>query len=500
VYNYIITVNPSYQVTFNYQVSGGGSGYSTPSVTYTSLGLPQTVTAGPSATVWADSGSTYTYTPNPLTGSSGNERWQASAGTSGTISSSATIAPNYYHQYMMNLSYSVSGGGLPTAPTFTANRFGSSTPVTLTGSLTGSWFDAGASWTVTNPLTGSSSTERWATSTGSGTVSAAATIAFAYYHQYSITPYYTVSDSSSPSVTNVVSYTQFGSPLTVTPTLGSSGGSAVWVDAGTAVTYTSPIPGGSGERWQVASGDSGTHTAISSVSSSTSATVEYYHQYQVTASYSTSDSSTPSASVTLSGTQFGSSSYTLTLTTSSQTPWLVAETGWSVNNPFTAGSGTERWDAASGISGNVIGAITINPIYVHQYYLAVISTYGSPSGSGWYSSGSTAYASVASNTVSGGSGIQYVLTGWGGDSSGSGTTSNGITMYAPKTATASWGTQYYLTVTSPYGSPSTASGWFNAGTNINEAVTSSVPVAAGTQYVCTGWTGTGSITSSGNTP
>ncbi len=228
--------------------------------------------------------------------------------------------------------------------------------------------------------------------------------------------------------------------------------------------------------------------------------MEYYHQYQVTASYSTSDSSTLSASVTLSGTQFGSSSYTLTLTTSSQTPWLDAETGWSVNNPITAGSGTERWDAASGISGNVIGAITINPIYVHQYYLAVISTYGSPSGSGWYSSGSTAYASVASNTVSGGSGIQYVLTGWGGDSSGSGTTSNGITMYAPKTATASWGTQYYLTVTSPYGSPSTASGWFNAGTNINEAVTSSVPVAAGTQYVCTGWTGTGSITSSGNTP
>ncbi len=319
----IVTQFTQYQVTFGYQVSGGGSP-TAPSVTYISLGSQYSVTAGQSATVWADSGSTYTYTPNPLTGSSGNERWQASAGTSGTISSSATIAPTYYHQYLMTLSYSVSGGGSPTAPTFTANRFGSSTPVTLTGSLTGSWFDADASWTVTNPLTGSSSTERWATSTGSGTVSAAATIAFAYYHQfsltfsystpggavastaptltstqfgvayapvltgsaaaywldngaawsvtnplggsgvserwdssqtvsgtvsatqtavftyyhqYSITPYYTVSDSSSPSVTNVVSYTQFGSPLTVTPTLGSSGGSAVWVDAGTAVTY-----------------------------------------------------------------------------------------------------------------------------------------------------------------------------------------------------------------------------------------------------------------------
>ncbi len=105
--------------------------------------------------------------------------------------------------------------------------------------------------------------------------------------------------------------------------------------------------------------------------------------------------------------------------------------------------------------------------------------------------------SVASNIVSGGSGIQYVLTGWSGDSSGSGTTSNGITMNAPEIATASWGTQYYLTVFSAYGSPSPASGWFDAGSNINEAVTSPVPESIITQHVCTGWTGTGSAPATG---
>jgi hypothetical protein len=133
-----------YQVTFNYQVSGGGSGYYAPSVTYYQSGSQLSVTAGPpSASVWVDSGSTYTYTNNPLTGSGSSERWYASSGTSGTISFSTTINPTYYNQYLMTLSYSVSGGGSPTAPAYSANQFGASAPQTLTTTATGYWFDAG---------------------------------------------------------------------------------------------------------------------------------------------------------------------------------------------------------------------------------------------------------------------------------------------------------------------------------------------------------------------
>ena len=170
---------------------------------------------------------------------------------------------------------------------------------------------------------------------------------------------------------------------------------------------------------------------------------------------------------------------------------------WSIPTIATATSGTEQWGSSVGTAGNITGAITLNPIYVHQYYLAVISTYGSPSGSGWYESDSTAYASVASNIVSGGSGIQYVLTGWSGDSSGSGATSNGITMNTPKTATATWVTQYYLNVSSAYGTQSLESGWFSASSNINEDVTSPVPQSIITEQVCTGWTGTGSAPATG---
>ena len=339
--------------------------------------------------------------------------------------------------------------------------------------------------------------------------------------------------------------------------------------------------------------DNGTNVVISGVSTGSSSTEEwvlnsqganvtvpagstttfyYYQQYQVIASYSTSDGSVPSSHLTLSGTQCGTN-YQLLLTTTNQETWLDANTPWSISTVVIATSGTEQWISSSGTSGSVTGATAINPIYVHQYYLTVTSTYGSPSGSGWYDSSSTAYAglnagtvsggvgtqyvftvwssdasgtnyaqsnailmsgpetakaswqtqylltvtstygttsgagwydsgltayaSVASNIVSGGTGIQHVLTGWSGDSSGSGTTSNGITMNSPETATASWITQYYLTVSSAYGSPSLASGWFEADSNINESVTSPLPESIITQHVCDGWTATGSAPATG---
>jgi hypothetical protein len=58
-------------------------------------------------------------------------------------------------------------------------------------------------------------------------------------------------------------------------------------------------------------------------------------------------------------------------------------------------------------------------------------------------------------------------------------------------------TQYYLTVSSPYGSPTPTSGWFNSDTSITASISSPVAGPTGTRYVCTGWTGTGSVPSSG---
>jgi hypothetical protein len=50
-----------------------------------------------------------------------------------------------------------------------------------------------------------------------------------------------------------------------------------------------------------------------------------------------------------------------------------------------------------------------------------------------------------------------------------------------------------LTVSSAYDSPSPSSGLFDDGTNITASVTSPTPGGSGTQYICTGWSGIGSV-------
>jgi uncharacterized repeat protein (TIGR02543 family) len=135
---------------------------------------------------------------------------------------------------------------------------------------------------------------------------------------------------------------------------------------------------------------------------------------------------------------------------------------------------------------------TITGLYQTSYYLTVSSAHGSPIGQGWYNAGVTADAGLASGTVSGGAGTQYVFTGWSGDASGSAfSSSNAITMNGPKTATANWKTQYQVTFavsgdgsTSPTGS----NVWENAGSL-------SITAAPNSGYTFSSWSSnTGSIT------
>jgi hypothetical protein len=91
---------------------------------------------------------------------------------------------------------------------------------------------------------------------------------------------------------------------------------------------------------------------------------------------------------------------------------------------------------------------------------------------------------------------QYV---WN-STSGLSTLRNGtITVSTSGSIVGNYKTQYYLTVTSPHDSPTPSNGWFNSETSITESVTSPVSGGSGTQYVCTGWTGTGSVPTSGTT-
>jgi hypothetical protein len=207
--------------------------------------------------------------------------------------------------------------------------------------------------------------------------------------------------------------------------------------------------------------------------------------------------------------------FTVTSAYDSPTPvsgWFDSGTGItaSVSSPVSGGSGIQYvctgWTGTGSVPSSGSGTSTTFTLtqpsnitwnWKTQYYLTVTSAYGATGGQGWYDSGSTAYASVSPLTVSGVSGVQYVFTQWSGDASGTTSPSNAIVMNGPKTATANWKTQYYLTVSSAYDSPTPVSGWFDSGTSITASLTSPAAGSAGTQYVCTGWTGTGSAPASG---
>lgn len=105
---------------------------------------------------------------------------------------------------------------------------------------------------------------------------------------------------------------------------------------------------------------------------------------------------------------------------------------------------------------------------------------------------------LSANSPNCGNGCQTTWGNW----SDAGTQSHIITVYMNQSATYTANFQsveYKLTVTSQYGSPSPSSNWYDSGSVVNASVVSPVSGGnSGIQYVCTGWTGGGSVPSSGS--
>jgi FlaG/FlaF family flagellin (archaellin) len=176
-----------------------------------------------------------------------------------------------------------------------------------------------------------------------------------------------------------------------------------------------------------------------------------------------------------------------------------SEISYTYQATVAGGAGTQyvRTSVSPDSPQTVTGTLTITGNYATQYYLTVTSAYGSPTGQGWYDSGSTASSSVSS-PASGGAGTQYVATGYTGTGSapsGSGA-SVSFPITAPSSVTWNWQTQYYLTVTSAYGTAGGA-GWYNSGATAYATVTPlTVAGPTDTQYVFTQWSDDASGTTS----
>ncbi len=182
----------------------------------------------------------------------------------------------------------------------------------------------------------------------------------------------------------------------------------------------------------------------------------------------------------------------------------------SVTSPVSGGTGIRYLctgysvDGAANQSGtsytftNIQANHTITYYWQTQYYLTVSSSYDSATGQGWYNASATATFSVTT-PAAGGTGVQYVLTGWSSSDSGgySGSASSySVTMNNPITETASWKQQFYLIVNSAHGTPS-GSGWYDADALASFSVNSPV-TGTGVQYLFTDWSGTGTNSYSGS--
>jgi hypothetical protein len=239
--------------------------------------------AGASPT-WVDAGTEYSI-PSLLQGSTSLERWITESTTSGVASGPVTLNVEYFHQVLVELDYSVSGGGSIGAFNASFVSFGAqkSTPVNATqGSV---WADYGTVLSVKGSFSGSQ-LERWELgSSPSVTLASPEVLYLVYYHQFDVPMAYTFSGGGNPGRPELTGYelgTQFTSPF--------QSGSLVWLDSGTFWSVPGVLQGElTGERWVGVGSTNGT------VASSTSLDVTYQLEYYVAVS------SNPSGAGSLSG-------------------------------------------------------------------------------------------------------------------------------------------------------------------------------------------------------
>jgi hypothetical protein len=227
--------------------------------------------------------------------------------------------------------------------------------------------------------------------------------------------------------------------------------------------------------------------------------------YSMTLSYSITGGGSPTAPTINYVTKQGDSvSKTIPLYPSTQTFTMAKNKPWSVTpNPLVSSTSdpeSERWISTQtlyGITPNS-GSTTKKFTFQHQYYLKVSSPYDTPTGEGWYNSGTTAYAQLSRSTVWDPTGVRYVFVKWDGAASGTNLKSNPITIptitNAPEMiATAVWKTQYKVSfAVNPDSGSTTPSGsnYYDSGLNLQITANPS-----GNHFVA--WTQTGAVTLTG---
>ncbi|MHA1636993.1 MAG: S8 family peptidase, partial [Candidatus Thorarchaeota archaeon] len=118
-------------------------------------------------------------------------------------------------------------------------------------------------------------------------------------------------------------------------------------------------------------------------------------------------------------------------------------------------------DQEDGFSSTPIGTLEV---FNTQYYVTVISDYGSTSGSGWYDGGAFVSVGVNINSHLINEGNRTIFLSWSHNLGDSHSCSEQIAVYSDLIIIAEWGIEYYLTIQSEYAEPK-GEGWWTANRN-----------------------------------
>jgi len=154
----------------------------------------------------------------------------------------------YYSQFAEQVSYSAIGNWDSAGPAFRYVSLGSplSYAVTQTPSLV--WVDNGSDWSITNPIVTNAGGERlFSASAMSGRISESKQIDPVYYHQFSLTASYLLSDNETGISPPILASNQFGQPYHVRL---QTAPIVYWLDIGAKWSVAAPSPStGAGESW-----------------------------------------------------------------------------------------------------------------------------------------------------------------------------------------------------------------------------------------------------------
>ncbi|MDG7021456.1 MAG: Ig-like domain repeat protein [Nitrososphaerota archaeon] len=419
--NVSLTYYHQYFVSFSYQVTGGGSGYTPPTVSFTTFGSPSSGNQ-----TWVDAGSAYAFT-DPLPGSTSTMRWESPAGA-GVVSGAGTTTAVFYHQFAFALNFTVVDGGSFSSPSlsYVSTGAGASAPVNATvGTL---WLDSGSSWSMAGLLPSSTPTERWVTDqAATGTVSGPLSEEFTYYHQYLAVIGYSVEGTGGSPPVPSLNFSALGeaqgSDLNRTA-------SPLWVDAASTWTVPQTLPGVQGERW------------LANVTGPVQATapftvdVQYTHQFYV----EVAASSLAGGSV---GTpdQWNDQGATVLLSATAAPQWKLAY--WSGGTPFSY-NGTTALPTLT-----VAGPANETAVFYPSLTIAsgdqgsVAYSFGSISGTVPAGSNATLYPPPGKNVTltAQPDTVSIMFSGWSGALANSHIQSS-LAVNSPSLVRASFGTDY----------------------------------------------------------